>query len=257
MYRIRLPSVEFSLLHIAGNFYLIRTSKQVCLALILEKKKKKKIYSRSFDFHFTGFAVFSICALSDMFDGYIARNFNQQTKLGSFLDPVADKLLMTISFSCLGYVSLLPMELVALILVRDVTLLQGAAFHRYRSLEDKTLRNMVSVGQDKDINVVASPLSKFNTVLQAALVIAVLESASFGYIDGRLIDVLVPVVASTTLFSGAQYFFKNPFQSLTSVGMSEAQESTARAVNVALLSTGFVLFGMTLYTSFKKMSKPD
>ena len=72
------------------------------------------------------FAVFLTAALSDFVDGYIARRFDQSTKLGAVLDPLADKLLINLSFVFLAvtphFETDVPMWLPVVILGRDVTI---------------------------------------------------------------------------------------------------------------------------------------
>lgn len=70
-----------------------------------------------------------------MADGWIARTWTSQaSKLGSFLDPVADKFLVGSLFLSLAWVGLIPMPLTYLVLSRDVALVIGAMYVRYRSL---------------------------------------------------------------------------------------------------------------------------
>ncbi len=47
--------------------------------------------------HFASMAIFSIAAITDWADGYVARKYNQSTPFGAFLDPVADKLMVAIA----------------------------------------------------------------------------------------------------------------------------------------------------------------
>ncbi len=73
--------------------------------------------------------VFALAAASDALDGYIARHFDQASRLGTYLDPIADKLLMwsallTLTFANWGQT--LPIWYAALILARDVIQLSGA-----------------------------------------------------------------------------------------------------------------------------------
>jgi phosphatidylglycerophosphate synthase len=80
---------------------------------------------------YISFAIFLVMALSDMLDGYLARMKKQITKLGSFLDPMADKLLITCA--CLLLISRrghvegfpLPSTVVVLIIGKDLLLLIG------------------------------------------------------------------------------------------------------------------------------------
>lgn len=66
--------------------------------------------------------VFLITCLSDALDGYIARTWQQQTLLGEFLDPIADKLLMVTTFVTLAVLQALPLWLTIVLVGRDVAL---------------------------------------------------------------------------------------------------------------------------------------
>ena len=75
--------------------------------------------------------IFLFASISDLIDGYVARKFNQESRLGALLDPIADKLLLVSAFVCLfimkdqfGPVQL-PFWLLIVIISRDVILLAG------------------------------------------------------------------------------------------------------------------------------------
>jgi CDP-diacylglycerol--glycerol-3-phosphate 3-phosphatidyltransferase len=76
--------------------------------------------------------AFAFAALSDGLDGYIARRYNQKTKLGTILDPIADKLLLVssivlLSFDFGKYFPRIPLWLTGIIISRDVIILIGVA----------------------------------------------------------------------------------------------------------------------------------
>ncbi len=70
--------------------------------------------------------VFSVAALTDLLDGWVARHQGLSSRLGAFLDPMADKLLLTASFVTLTYLKALPFWITAVVISRDVMLVVGA-----------------------------------------------------------------------------------------------------------------------------------
>jgi cardiolipin synthase len=71
-------------------------------------------------------AVFLAAALTDLLDGYVARHRGSQSRLGAFLDPMADKLLMVSSFVTLTWLKALPFWIAAVVISRDLILILGA-----------------------------------------------------------------------------------------------------------------------------------
>jgi cardiolipin synthase len=80
--------------------------------------------------------LFAFAGFTDLLDGYIARHWpSQRSLLGSMLDPVADKLLVTSLFITLTYVHLIPVALTAVVILRDVCLVAGGFIRRYQLLD--------------------------------------------------------------------------------------------------------------------------
>ena len=75
-----------------------------------------------YDARIAALVVFLLTCISDVLDGYIARTWRQQTTLGTFLDPIADKLLMVTTFATLALLGALPASLTILLVGRDVAL---------------------------------------------------------------------------------------------------------------------------------------
>jgi cardiolipin synthase len=69
--------------------------------------------------------VFCTASLTDLLDGYIARTRGTQTRLGAFLDPVADKLLITSAFITLTHLKVIPFWIAAVVVSRDLILSVG------------------------------------------------------------------------------------------------------------------------------------
>jgi len=70
--------------------------------------------------------VFALAALTDLLDGWAARHWKDESSLGAFLDPMADKLLLMSSFVTLTYLKVLPFWIAAVVISRDVILVLGA-----------------------------------------------------------------------------------------------------------------------------------
>jgi cardiolipin synthase (CMP-forming) len=92
-------------------------------------------------------SLFIVSGLTDLLDGWIARRYpSQASALGSFLDPLADKILVGIVVISLAYVHLLPLWLLALILSRDIVIMIVAAYLRVKSVPPpRTLKKILDM----------------------------------------------------------------------------------------------------------------
>ena len=136
--------------------------------------------------------VFAIAAISDGMDGLIARLFHQKTTLGAYLDPAADKLLLTTAFVTLAIQELVPSWLAVIVITRDVLILFGIAL-------------FIMTG--REFQPVPSILSKITTVAQLAGVLSVLV----GFQVPRIVQVqgtLFWFAAGMTIVSGFQYIYR-------------------------------------------------
>lgn len=80
------------------------------------------------DFFYSAFVIFFLAALTDFFDGFIARFFQQTSVLGAYLDPLADKCLIISTFLTLWGKGHLPLWIVVMTLVREAQILLGIAW---------------------------------------------------------------------------------------------------------------------------------
>ncbi|KAK2811790.1 hypothetical protein FQN50_001828 [Emmonsiellopsis sp. PD_5] len=158
-------------------------------------------------------SLFAYASITDLVDGYIARKFNQQTVVGTVIDPMADKTLMTIGVVCLALKSAIPLWLAGLILARDVGLAISAIYYRWISLPPpKTMARYWDFSLPS-AEVRPTAISKANTALQlllvgSAMVMPVLPEAilSAWHLHEGMTG-LQYIVAGTTVWSGASYVY--------------------------------------------------
>jgi cardiolipin synthase len=137
--------------------------------------------------------VFFVASVTDYLDGYVARRFHQQTPLGRFLDPMADKLLTTASFVVLalprdGFPSI-PVWLAVAVVGRDVVILVGslAIYLGTRFAQFKP-----------------TMMGRLNTTIELTMIVWFLAFHTFGVLTGLLPTCYVIVFVSV-LLSGAGY----------------------------------------------------
>lgn len=96
------------------------TLSRICLAPLLVASILDNHYALAF-------SLFVVAGLTDLLDGFLARVLKQFTMLGQYLDPVADKLLLSTLFLVLTYKELIPGRVTAMVIGRDVGILLVAA----------------------------------------------------------------------------------------------------------------------------------
>jgi cardiolipin synthase (CMP-forming) len=136
-------------------------------------------------------AIFVLAGLSDLADGLIARAWHQRSRLGSYLDPLADKVLMVASFLTLSIYREIPAWLTVLVLSRDVIL--GLGFVIFRLA---------------DIPLVVRPTlaGKWTTTFQVITVFLVLVGKIWP-IPASVLMVFFWVTGTLTTISGIHYFY--------------------------------------------------
>ena len=137
------------------------------------------------------FWTFLVAGVTDALDGLLARFLGQQTKLGAYLDPVADKLLLSSAFVVLGAKGELPLWLVVVVIARDLLILLGFVILVMASFHPVVQPTLVS---------------KATTVGQVVLVALVLSRGLIPPLQ-PLKPYLIGVVAALTCASGFHYIY--------------------------------------------------
>jgi len=136
------------------------------------------------------FVLFVGAGVSDAVDGYLAKRFNMATKLGAYLDPLADKALIVSIYLSLGINGDIPRWLVILVVSRDILIVGGI---------------MLSWLVGSPLKIKPLLVSKLNTVAQILFACVVLGSLGFDIQADTLKLVLMGLVAALTLLSVAAY----------------------------------------------------
>lgn len=135
---------------------------------------------------------FVLAVLSDAVDGLIARTFNQKTRLGAMIDPVADKLLLLTAFICLSIVKSIsphlrmPPYVPIIIISRDVIIVLGSL-----------IIHLIT----GDVKISPSVIGKFTTFFQMTTIVSILMQFEHSYLVWNITVFL-------TVISGIDYVVK-------------------------------------------------
>lgn len=137
--------------------------------------------------------IFAIAASTDSMDGYIARKRNQVTNLGKFLDPLADKLLITsalVGLVELGKIS----SIIAIIIISREFIVTGFRV----------------IAASAGVVIAASSLGKIKTIFQIISIIAILlDNYPFSLINFPFDTISIYIATFITIWSGVDYIYKN------------------------------------------------
>lgn len=153
--------------------------------------------------------VFLIAAITDWYDGWLARKFNYITEWGKFLDPLADKILTSTAFLGFVFIGVLDLWMVILIIVRDLL-----------------ITGLRSLAEYRKISFTTSYLAKWKTFLQMVFLYYLLliytistlppiysgNEIFFSHLfNPQLIFWIMLVVTAFTVYTGITYLFSNRF----------------------------------------------
>ncbi|AWP36813.1 CDP-diacylglycerol--glycerol-3-phosphate 3-phosphatidyltransferase [Heyndrickxia faecalis] len=143
--------------------------------------------------HFVGAVIFAVASMTDWIDGHYARKYNLVTNFGKFLDPLADKLLVSTAFILLVGLKLAPAWIVVVIIAREFAV--------------TGLRLILAEGGEV---AAANMLGKIKTWTQIiAILLLLLHNFPFSALSFRMDLVALWVALIFTIWSGADYFYLN------------------------------------------------
>lgn len=143
--------------------------------------------------HFIAAMIFIIASATDWVDGYYARKYNLITNLGKFLDPLADKLLVSAALIMLVEMDLAAAWIVIVIISREFAV---------------TGLRLVAAGEG--IVMAAGNMGKLKTATQMiAIILLLLHNFPFSYLNFPLGTIMLYLALFFTVVSGIEYFYKN------------------------------------------------
>lgn len=134
--------------------------------------------------------LFAVAGFSDALDGFLAKYYHWESRLGSILDPLADKLLLVSSFATLAWLGLLPYWLLWLVIGRDILIIVGALAYHY------------AVGKFELLPLWSS---KINTLLQITLVLMIIVHKAGLFDSQHAITIAIWLVVASIVNSGSEY----------------------------------------------------
>src|SRR3972149_5347705 len=176
------PDQQARLLNLPNTISLIRAlTSPVLILLLLAPGPGRSV---------TAAVVFALVCITDWLDGYLARKRGAVTSLGKFLDPLADKLLITTVFIML--IPRVPAWMVALIIGREIG-----------------VTGLRAVASDMGVVISASRLGELKTVSQIFALVPLLLHYEFYGVDFHAVGMVLLVLAfALTMWSGADYFIR-------------------------------------------------
>jgi len=144
---------------------------------------------------FVAAGIFLIAALTDILDGYLARKENEETLLGKFLDPIADKILITAALIALVEMGRLTGWIAIIIISREIA-----------------VTGLRAIAAAEGIMVLPSRIGKFKTVAQVTAIIALfVRDYPFSLINFPFGYIALTAALVLTVWSGLDYFMNFRF----------------------------------------------
>lgn len=140
-----------------------------------------------------GFLLFCIAGFTDAIDGYLARRFHWISRFGAMIDPIADKLLIVLTFLTLAYIGAVPLWLLVTVALRDIVIVAGGAIYHFYIGEYEFKPTWIS---------------KCNTFLQILLIILLMFQWAYWehhWISSSTINALMILVFITSVVSLLDY----------------------------------------------------
>lgn len=154
----------------------------------------------------TALLLFSVAAITDLFDGYLARKWNDETRLGAYLDPLADKLLVTVCYGALVFAPVeglhIPTWFLSIVLIKEAALLVGTLYWSVLKHE---------------VEVKPSWLGKTAMAVQSSLIGWIIVCSIFHWVPVKTFHVFLAAALLLIVSSLAHYTYSFMYESVDHV----------------------------------------
>lgn len=146
------------------------------------------------ELYLNALVVFALTSITDALDGFLARQFDMQTKFGAYLDPIADKALLSTCYIGLAMTGALPVWLAVVVISRDVLILLGF---------------LVLILLSASVEARPALISKITTIFQMVTVFVILLTLALKSNNFVVpIHILIWLTAALTMVSGFLYLVR-------------------------------------------------
>lgn len=135
----------------------------------------------------------ALAGASDLLDGFLAKHYGWQSRLGALLDPAADKLLIATLFIILSVLQQVPLWLTVTVLAREVVLISGATVYR------------LWFGP---VDIRPSAVSKLNTLMEVLYILCVIAHPVLGQPSAQVLIGVGAITFGTVVVSGIDYVLR-------------------------------------------------
>jgi len=157
-------------------------------------------------FEILALLIFILASTTDAYDGYIARKYSEVTKLGKFLDPLADKVLMSAAFISFVVMGLIPLWMVILVILRDfvvtgIRILMSTKDNIMVTSQSAKIKTGAQIGAVSFI-LVYIITQRWKIFLGISEYVKIIENYNIIYL-------LMLIVTLFTVWTGAEYLLVN------------------------------------------------
>ncbi len=149
--------------------------------------------------------VFFVAVLTDWYDGWHARKFGLVSRVGIFLDPLADKILTSVAFAGFYFLGIMPLWMLIIIVLRDIIV---TLFRSYQEFKGKTMKTSFIAKTKTFIQMTYIFLVVILVCLISFNIDANLKGLINEFLYSRLNYFIILVITLITFYTGITYFFE-------------------------------------------------